>query len=349
MLEYLKRLFKKWYAYLPIVPDLIDTIQSHLEYTIPISSIILNGFALIALLYATYEVWNDMRLEKLELEEKLKNPIDYEVKAKIKKVKIDLDYIEKSINENIEKTESLINSASQELENLSSNDDIDPKIMQILNDARQYLSSGNHSQSEIIYRSNLRSYIESLKSYPDKKDSFISEWKFFSNNEIKDVYFVDFTITNTGRRFDEDIDIEIHFNNGNRYICEVDLLDNFPFNLNLPFKPKKDNNMESFMNSIQREHDVYELDRLRRNSNPLTYKRYEEIRENFFSIKIRDLKVLDTISIFKNNGYFIKISDINDIDVVISSKHTTSKINKKLVLENCEEFDYFKEKNGKNT
>lgn len=119
--EYLKRLFKKWYAYLPILPDLIDKIQSHIEYTIPVSSNILNIFALFALLYATYQVWNDMRLEKLVLEEKLKNPIDYEVKANIKKVKIDLNYIESLIDKNIEKTESLIYSAEQELEKLSFN------------------------------------------------------------------------------------------------------------------------------------------------------------------------------------------------------------------------------------
>lgn len=76
-------------------PDLTDLIQSHFNYTIPISSNILNYIALIALLYATYQVWDDTRIEKLELEEKLKNPIDYEVKAYIKKVKIDLDYIRK--------------------------------------------------------------------------------------------------------------------------------------------------------------------------------------------------------------------------------------------------------------
>ncbi len=331
--EYLKRLFKKWYAYLPILPDLIDKIQSHIEYTIPVSSNILNIFALFALLYATYQVWNDMRLEKLVLEEKLKNPIDYEVKANIKKVKIDLNYIESLIDKNIEKTESLIYSAEEELEKLSFN----RKEMKIIGGAQTI------NVFENIYKTNLKNYIDELKEYSDKKDNYLLEWKNFNDIELKDIYIVDFYITNTGK-FDEDIDIEIHFNNENKYIGEICLIDNFPSRFNLPSKPEKKKEIDFYSRNILNDLDIHETFRLQANLNPQTYRRYEEIKENIFSVKLRDLKASETVSIFRDDGYFIKIIDKNDIDIIISSKNSTSKINKKLVYEDKGEFDYFQDK-----
>jgi hypothetical protein len=334
--EYLKRLFKKWYAYLPILPDLLDKIQSHLEYTIPVSSNILNIFALFALLYATYQVWNDMRLEKLELEEKLINPIDYEVKANIKKVKIDLIYIESLIDKNIEKTQSLIHSAEQELEKIVINENDEIKSL-----ATKF-SSGIYPNSEIFYKNDLKDYIKLLKDYQNKKDDYLLEWKNFSDIELKDIYIVDFYITNTGK-FDEDIDIEIHFNDENKYIGEFFLLDNFPSS-SLPSKPKKNKEMDFHSRNILNELDIRDRIRTQANLNPLTYKRFEEIKENIFSVKLRNLKASETVDIFRNNGYFIRITDKNDIDIIISSKNSTSKINKKLVYEDNGEFDYFQDK-----
>lgn len=334
--EYLKRLFKKWYAYLPILPDLLDKIQSHLEYTIPVSSNILNIFALFALLYATYQVWNDMRLEKLELEEKLKNPIDYEVKANIKKVKIDLTYIESLIDKNIEKIQSLIHSAEQELEKIVINENDEIKLLAIK------FSQGIYSNSELFYKNDLKDYIKLLKEYKNKKDNYLLEWKNFSDIELKDIYIVDFYITNTGK-FDEDIDIEIHFNNENKYIGEIFLLDNFPRS-NLPSKPKKKKEMDFYSQNILNGLDFHDRIITQANLNPQTYRRFEEIKENIFSVNLRDLKALQRVSIFRNNGYFIKITDKNDIDIIISSKNSTSKINKKLVYEDNGEFDYFQDK-----
>lgn len=342
MLEYFKRLFKKWYAYLAILPGLIDNIQSHLDYTIPISSNILNGFALIALFYATYQVWNDMRLEKLELEEKLKNPIDYEIKASIKKVKVDLDYIEKSIDENIEESGSLINSAIEELEKLSY-DDIDPRVQMVKEAMRTSNSWDNgHNQSEAIYKIDWRNYIEKLKSYSDKKNNYLLEWKSFIENELKDIYIVDFYITNTGSQFDENIDIEIHFNKENKYIGRIRLLDNFPSSFNLPSKPERQR-MDNFFRSqsLHNDFDIHKMDILQMDSNPLTYKRYEKIEEHIFSIKLRDLKVSETVKIFRQDSFYINIDDRNNIDVVISSKNSTKRINKKLIFEDNGNFDYF--------
>ena len=338
--EYLKRLVKKWFTYLIFVPDLTDLIQSHFNYTIPISSNILNYIALIALLYATYQVWDDTRIEKLELEEKLKNPIDYEVKAYIKKVKIDLDYIESLIDKNIEKTVSLIHSSEQELEKIIVNENDEIKFLAIK------FSSGIYSNSEIFYKNDLKDYIELLKEYKNKKDNYLLEWKKFNEIELKDIYIVDFYITNIGRQFDEDIDIDIHFNNENKYIGEIYLLDNFPSNFDLPSKPEKKKERNFYSKEIFNDFDIHKTIRTQENLNPHTYRRYEEIKEDIFSVKLRDLKVLEKVDIFKSKGFFIKITDKNDIDVIISSKNSTSKINKKLISEIGEEFDYFQNTNS---
>lgn len=336
--EYLKRLIKKWFTYLIFVPDLTDLIQSHFNYTIPISSNILNYIALFALIYATYQVWNDMRHEKLELEEKLKNPIDYEVKAKIKKVKIDLDYIENIIDKNIEKIDFLIHSAEQEFEKIVINENNEIKLLAIK------FSSGIYSDSEIFYKNDLKKYIELLREYKNNKDTYLLEWKKFNEIELKDIYIVDFFITNIGRQFDEDIDIDINFNNENKYVGEIYLLDNIPSSLNLPAKPeRKKFNDFTVIKPLDMSYDFHEFDKLHRDSNPHTYKRYEEIEEQKFSIKLRDLKVSETVSIFRDNGYFMKITDKNDIDIIISSKNSTSKINKKLVYEDKGEFNYFQD------
>lgn len=344
--EYLKRLVKKWFTYLIFVPDLTDLIQSHFNYTIPISSNILNYIALIALLYATYQVWNDMRLEKLELEKKLKNPIDYEVKAKIRKVKIDLDYIESLIDKNIEKTESLIHSVEKELENLSSSGK--ESNLNIIKETMMSLNNLNniYNQLENIYKIDLKNYINELKEYKNKKDDYLIEWEKFNEIELKDIYFVDFYISNIGRQFDEDIDIDINFNNENKYIGEIYLLDNFPSNFDLPSKPEKKKEMDFYSRNILNNLDIHDTFRFQANLNPHTYRRYEEIKEDIFSVKLRDLKASETVRIFTNNGYFTKIADKNDIDIIISSKNSTSKINKKLVFEIEEDFDYFQDRNS---
>ena len=338
ILEYLKRLVKKWFTYLIFIPDLTDLIQSHFNYTIPISSNILNYIALIALLYATYQVWNDMRLEKVELEEKLKNPIDYEVKAKIKKVKINLNFVENIIDKNIEKIDFLIHSAEQEFKKIVINENNEIKSLAIK------FSSGIYSDSEIFYKNDLKKYIELLREYKNNKDTYLLEWKKFNEIELKDIYIVDFFITNIGRQFDEDIDIDINFNNENKYVGEIYLLDNIPNSLNLPAKPeRKKFNDFTVIKPLDMSYDFHDFDKLHRDSNPHTYKRYEEIEEQKFSIKLRDLKVSEIVSIFRDNGYFMKITDKNDIDIIISSKNSTSKINKKLVYENKGEFDYFQD------
>lgn len=336
--EYLKRLVKKWFGILSLITtisgfilfytnfDTRDVIVSFIADKLPYIS-------LVFLFIGTYQVWKDTRLEKIKLEEKLKNPIDYEVKAILKKVKIDLSYIEILIDKNIEETESLIHSAEQELEKLSFN----RKEMKIIGGASTI------NVFENMYKTNLKNYIDELKEYSDKKDDYLLEWKNFSDIELKDIYIVDFYITNIGRQFDEDIDIEIHFNDENKYIGEFFLLDNFPSS-NLPSKPKKNKEKGFYLQNILNELDIRDRIRTQANLNPQTHRRFEEIKENIFSVKLRDLKASKTVSIFRNNGYFIRITDKNDIDIIISSKNSTSKINKKLVYEDNGEFDYFQDK-----
>lgn len=338
--EYIKRLIKKSFAILSFITTISGVILFYTNFDTRdiIVNFIMNYFLYISfflLFIGTYQVWNDMRLEKLVLEEKLKNPIDYEVKAYIKRVKFDLNNIESLIDKNIKEIESLIDSAERELENLSSNYKIK-------------ISGGISSTINVVesnYEIDLKNYIDYLKEYADKKDTYLLEWQEFNELELKDMYVVDFFITNIGRLFDEDIDIDINFNNENKYVGEIYLLDNIPNSLNLPVKPeRKKFNDFTVIKSLDMSYDFHKFDKLHTDSNPLIYKRYEEIEERKFSIKLRDLKVNNRVRVFSGNDYFVKIIDKNDIDIIISSKNSTSKINKKLVYEDKGEFDYFQDK-----
>lgn len=95
--------------------------------------------------------------------------------------------------------------------------------------------------------------------------------------------------------------------------------------------------------------DFARIEKLRRDSNPLTYKRYEEINENEFSIKLRDLKVSEKVSIFRQSGFFMYIENENSFTVNIVSKNSNSSIQKKIIFKQDRDYNYFKNKRHNKT
>ena len=152
IIEYLKRLFSKWFVYLGLLPAIDDLIERYLNISLSIPNIVLYLLAFCAFIYATYQAWNDMRVEKEELEEKLKNPVDYEIKAYAKKIVFDLGYLKNKINKNIEEAEKKISETSIELKELEEKSDVKNK------------------QNEMFYIAGLDNYLEKLRNYSSKKD-----------------------------------------------------------------------------------------------------------------------------------------------------------------------------------
>ena len=348
IIEYIKKLLHKWFGKFSLIASFSGVI---LFYTgIDTNNLIVNfivnnllSVSLIFLLISAYQVWSDIRQEKQILEEKLKNPIDYEIKATIKKVVIDIQYLENIFDKNIEKTKQLIDEAENEIDKLSVEEDSTPMLSQVerLRSLSSTLSGfGDERKTDKLYLSELISYKHDLREYPNKKDSFLLEWKNFIDNDLKNIYYANFNITNIGTKSDEDIDVEILFKNENRHIDYLEMLNNFPKKSYLPIKPKRENNIQ-FRPTIN--FDSIDLHNTMMNSNPQTYKRYEEITDTTLSVKLRDLKVSETVRIFRKKGFFIFLENKDDFDVNIVSKNSNSAIHKKLIFEKIEDYDYFKE------
>lgn len=330
IIEYLKKLFSKWFVYLGLLPAIDDLIERYLNISLSIPNIVLYLLAFCAFIYATYQAWNDMRVEKEELEEKLKNPVDYEIKAYAKKIVFDLGYLKNKINKNIEEAEKKISETSIELKELEEKSDVKNK------------------QNEMFYIAGLDNYLEKLRNYSSKKDECLDKYKEVIENKLKDLYMVDFVISNCGIKFDEDIDIVLEFGEKNEYLEDGYISLNLPKCILLPSKPERQNIYYSseYRKAILGRLDFREINKIQLDSNPLVYRRYEKIEDKQFSIKLRDLKVSDSVSIFKNDSYLFKIEDKNSIKCTITSKNSTSKIIKNIIFENDGEFDFFNKTNS---
>ena len=313
MTEFIKKIFKKWFGIFSLIASFSGLF---LFYTgIDTNYIVINllnsnwlTISLIFLLISSYQVWLDVKKEKITLENKLKNPIDYEIKAYKQNINIDLDYLESLYDENIKESIEISTDINNEIQSLSASYDE-------------------------LYIQELKNYIIELKNYPKMKETFLTNWKLFINNDLENIYHIIFSIKNIGTIADEDIDIEI--THQDKYIIDVRLLENFPK------KPKKEV-VSISQQSPNYSFDSVKIDKLRRDANPLTYKRYEEINDTTFSVKIRDLKVSKEINIFRQNGFFMHIVHEDDFNVNILSKKSNSAIQKKIIFEKNGSYDYVK-------
>ena len=352
IIEYLKRLFSKWFVYLGLLPAIDDLIERYLNISLSIPNIVLYLLAFCGFIYATYQAWNDMRVEKEELEEKLKNPVDYEIKAYAKKIVFDLEYLKNKINKNIEEAEKIIFEISTELKELEEKSDknslSDGIYMAKMLSSFEMYDDKKNKQNEMFYLAGLNSYLEKLRNYSSKKDECLDKYKEAIENKLKDLYMVDFVISNCGIKFDEDIDIVLEFGEKNEYLESGYISLNLPKCILLPSKPERQNIYYSseYRKAILGRPDFREINKIQLDSNPLVYRRYEKIKDKLFSIKLRDLKVSDSVSIFKNDSYLFKIKDKNSMKCTITSKNSTSKIIKNIIFENDGEFDFFNKTNS---
>ena len=215
-------------------------------------------------------------------------------------------------------------------------------ISKILSMHSSYMSHNNYKSDE-LYMQELKNYKTKLEEYPNKKESFLLNWKNFIDNELKNIYFVNFTIKNTGTVSDEDIDIEITHNN--KYIENLYVLDAFPKKPLFPKKPTRES-ITLMQPILDHDLDIMRMNELTRNSNPMTYRRYEEINDNKFSIKIRDLKVSEEVNIFRQNGFFMYVENENDFNVNIVSKKSNAAIQKKVIFQKAKDYNYFESKSA---
>lgn len=348
MIEFIKKIFHKWFGIFSLIASASGVL---LFYTgIDTNNIIVSSFkhnwltiSLIFLLVSSYQVWLDMKNKKIELEDKLKNPVDYEIKVYQQNIAIDVDYLENLFDEEIKELDKLLLEVDDEIKKLFGDDDLKKtNISKILSMHSTYMSNNNFKSDESYIRE-LKNYKTKLEEYPNKKESFLLNWGNFIDNELKNIYFVNFTIKNIGTVSDEDIDIEISHNN--KYIVDLYDLDTFPKNPSLPKKPTRES-ITFIQPRLDHDLNLMKMNELTRDLNPMTYRRYEKINDNKFSIKLRDLKVSEEVEIFRRNGFFMYLENENDFNVNIVSKKSNAAIQKKVLFQKEKDYNYFESKNA---
>lgn len=336
IIKYFKKVVFRWWILLGLMPEALERIALYfnIEIKIPEEYTIYLCFAF--LFVSTYLVWKEEK-EKVEtLEEKSKNPVDYEITAKIYPFDDDIE-------NSIQSLEKRINDAQKEL------DDINIKlyeetIIKLNKDNIPDLGNGtvastiaslyhnmqrtNHNSfpsfqnnREMSYRISLESYIEDMKKY-------VVDVKQFYENRKGKIFYVVFYIHNTGSIFDESIDINI--SSKNSIFAEKLDFDNTLVKPEKPEKPKnsmvEDPSYSNYINRIERPYfENFDI-------NPHRLRRNIEIKDKNISLVLRDLKVDVEIELLKKI-VFIKSDSLNDLETEIISKNANKKIQKNVVLE----------------
>lgn len=345
MIEFIKKIFKKWFGIFSLIASIsgLFLFYTGIDTNNLIVKLLTNHWLIISLIFlliSSYQVWLDMKNENIKLEDKLKNPVDYEIKAYKQNINIDLNYIENIFDKNSKNIDKILLDIDNEIESLSVNDKHTTNVSKLLSIHSNSIFH-NNSKSDELYVQELKNYILELKEYKNKKDNFLLTWKNFINNDLKNIYYINFTIKNIGTISDEDIDIKIMHNN--RYIVDLYLLDTFPKIPSVPVKPKREN-VTILRQTMNSNLDINKMHRLTRDSNPLTYRRYEAINDSDFRIKLRDLKVSEEVQIFRQNGFFIYIENENNFNVNIVSKKSNSAIKKEVIVIQGKDYNYFEKK-----
>lgn len=336
IIKYFKKVVFRWWILLGLMPEALERIALYfnIEIKIPEEYTIYLCFAF--LFVSTYLVWKEEK-EKVEtLEEKSKNPVDYEITAKIYPFDDDIE-------NSIQSLEKRINDAQKEL------DDINIKlyeetIIKLNKDNIPDLGNGtvastiaslyhnmqrtNHNSfpsfqnnREMSYRISLESYIEDMKKY-------IDDMKDYYETRKGKIFYVIFVIHNTGSIFDEHIGISI--SSKNSIFAEKLDFDNTLVKPKKPEKPKNSIYEESlfpnYLNHFERPYlDNFDID-------PHRLRRDIEIKTKNITLIFRDLKVDNEENVLENI-LFIKSDDLNDLEFEISSKNSNKKIQKKVKLE----------------
>lgn len=331
IIEYFKKVISKWWILLGLLPEVYDKVALyfHIEYKLPEESTIYLFFAL--LFVSTYLVWKEEKEKTAALEEKSKNPVDYEITAKIYPFD---DDIENSIQNLVKVIDDTQNEIDEINKSLPDNNQSKHKIKATLinNDVdgmtRLYSDMFHISDSflnnKLVQVQRKKIYKDSLMDYITSMHKYIEEMKDYYENRKGKIFYVVFYIHNTGSIFDESIDINI----SSKDSIFADKLD-FDNTLIKPKKPKESEiiNDNLFMNPIFDIPSIKNFD-----INPHRLRRNVEIKDKNISLVLRDLKVDVEIELLEKI-VFIKSDNINDLETEIISKNANKKIQKNVKLE----------------
>lgn len=331
IIKYFKKVVFRWWILLGFMPEALERIALYFnkEIKIPEEYTIYLCFAFLFI--STYLVWKEEK-EKVEaLEEKSKNPVDYEITAEIYPFDDDIENLIQNLVKVIDDTQNEIDEINKSLpdDNQSKHkikatlidNDVDG-MTRLYSD--KFHISDSFLNSKLVQEQRKRIYRDSLIDYIINMHKYIEQMRDYYENRKGKIFYVVFFIHNTGSIFDESIDINISSKNS----IFAEKLD-FDNTLIKPKKPKESEIIKDnlFMNPIFDIPSIKDFD-----INPHRLRRYIEIKDKNISLVLRDLKV-DVIINLLDKIVFIKTDNLNDLETEIISKNANKKIQKNVVLE----------------
>ncbi|ABO47009.1 hypothetical protein [Francisella tularensis] len=220
--EYFKKLFSKWLSKFSVITGICGFVAFYSGYdpSNMVAKFIINNLLHVSLLFliiSSYQVWLEVQQE---LDKIKKNPVDYKITAKIQKIEINLENIRENYKKQFNEIESDINDCSSQINSLENpNDSPLHKLagIDIPNFSNIMFQIMPNSKLKDEYTTNLKEYKKELESYNSKVENNLKAWKSFVDNDLRNIYIVDFSIENTGVKSDKNIDIEIELGK-NSYI-----------------------------------------------------------------------------------------------------------------------------------
>jgi hypothetical protein len=294
---YIKELFKNFFAKFAAISTISGLIlfYTNIDTKNIIVNFIINNLIIVSLIFlfiATYQVWKNIKSEKQELEEKFKNPIQYKIEAHLQEVYFDFEHIENNFINECNNLKEIIDDTNKEIEKLSTllqhNKPI-VKMFEGISGASALMH--NYPSSAEQYLASLKDYKQELENFPNTKDEYIQKWQTFIDNDVNNLYFIGFDITNIGIKANEDIEINIMFNNDNKHIDTPIFLEKYP-SIILPKEPEKPKS--SFDNILNPIFNTVDLN-IPNIEHPNAFRKFEKIEDDCFSITMRDIKVGEKI------------------------------------------------------
>lgn len=322
--EYIKRVLSRWWILLGITPEILDRISTYYGHELELPSELTYSLILIFLLISTYLVWKEEKLQNIELEEKYKNPIDYDITANLYPLDLEQNDIIENEYKTLSEKKDAINGIEEELLNID--EDYEEKFSNNTNlslfHSMDILSGRSKRRDERPYKDRFEIYKNSYLRYISDYEKYIEDLeKYYQSFESK-VYYVEHIIENIGTSSDEGIYIHIKIKDGIFKKYE-ELFSNLPSAPNEPKKPSVVEYIDTYaqIRAVQPPIDFPYID------NEKYYRRFYKLEEKSVTVQLRDLNVGDRGNVFKDK-FFLFTDDYNSMSFTIKSKNSTKVIRK---------------------
>lgn len=314
MIEYLKKLFTKWFFYLGFLPTIYDYASAYFDWGLKLPSLFLYLVGFLAFLFASYTIWADERKEKSEVQRLLANPVDYNIIGELTPIDFEVEKQLNRIDNNAFKAQEEIDSANQEINQLFGDDKSMQRVISAITASSNLFDS---------YKYELLKYIDELSNYIEKSEEYKNQYRE-RVNVLSSRYFIIFNIENIGNKSDSQINIEIKTQKNN-FIDATNMYDlvfkNIP---TLPQKPESPiqkfaKNID-FMKQInsQPHPDLFRLNRSK-----------VQFDNKSALITIKEMNVGQIEDTLKEI-MFIELLDETDFQIIIHSKESSAIIEKSL-------------------